>query len=122
MSPIGVRAKMEELCTAFPAGLEYKIPFDTTKFVRASIHDVVETLFIAVALVFLTLFVFLQDWRATLVPAVTIPVSLIGTFLVMAALGFSINMLTLFGLVLAIGIVVDDCDRRRRRKRVTPYR
>ena len=103
-----VRAKMEELSAAFPTGLEYTIPFDTTKFVRASIHDVVETLFIAVALVFVTLFVFLQDWRATLIPAVTIPVSLIGTFLVMAALGFSINMLTLFGLVLAIGIVVDD--------------
>ncbi len=103
-----VRAKMEELSAAFPAGIEYAIPFDATKFVRASIHDVVETLFIAVALVFVTLFVFLQDWRATLIPAVTIPVSLIGTFLVMAALGFSINMLTLFGLVLAIGIVVDD--------------
>jgi len=103
-----VRAKMEELSAAFPAGLEYAIPFDTTKFVRTSIREVIETLIIAVVLVFITLYVFLQDWRATLIPAVTIPVSLIGTFLVMAALGFSINMITLFGLVLAIGIVVDD--------------
>lgn len=105
-----VRAKMEELSQsdAFREGLEYIIPYDTTLFVRASIQEVVKTLFIAVGLVFLTLFIFLQDWRATIIPAATIPVSLIGTFLVMAALGYSINMITLFGLVLAIGIVVDD--------------
>jgi HAE1 family hydrophobic/amphiphilic exporter-1 len=92
----------------FPEGLSWSIPFDTTLAVEASIEEVYETLFIAIALVFLTIFVFLQDWRATLIPAVTIPVSLIGTFAVMSMLGFSINMLTLFGLVLAIGIVVDD--------------
>ncbi len=103
-----IREKMAELSEVFPEGLDYIIPFDTTLFVRASIADVVNTLFIAFVLVFVTLLVFLQDWRATLIPAVTIPVSLIGTFLVMSMLGFSINMLTLFGLVLAIGIVVDD--------------
>jgi HAE1 family hydrophobic/amphiphilic exporter-1 len=103
-----VRATMSRLSVTFPEGLEWGIPFDTTKAVEASIAEVYETLFIAIALVFLTIFVFLQDWRATLIPAVTIPVSLVGTFAVMAMLGFSINMLTLFGLVLAIGIVVDD--------------
>jgi HAE1 family hydrophobic/amphiphilic exporter-1 len=103
-----VRETMERMSVRFPEGLEYDVPFDTTKAVEASIAEVYETLFIAIALVFVTIFVFLQDWRATLIPAVTIPVSLIGTFAVMALLGFSINMLTLFGLVLAIGIVVDD--------------
>jgi HAE1 family hydrophobic/amphiphilic exporter-1 len=88
--------------------LAYKIPYDTTIFVDQSIKEVFVTLFQAAALVFLVLFVFLQDWRATVVPAVTIPVSLIGTLAVMLAMGFSLNMLTLFGLVLAIGIVVDD--------------
>ncbi len=102
------RAKMAELARAFPEGLTYHIPLDTTTFVRASIREVVVTLFQAVALVFLVIFVFLQDWRSTLIPAVTIPVSLVGTFAVMAGLGFSINMFSLFGLVLAIGIVVDD--------------
>ncbi|MDJ0611579.1 MAG: multidrug efflux RND transporter permease subunit [Kiloniellales bacterium] len=103
-----VRATMEELSALFPAGLEYTIPYDTTLFVEASIDEVFVTLFQAAALVFLVLFIFLQDWRATLVPAVAIPVSLIGTLAVMGALGFSLNMLTLFGLVLAIGVVVDD--------------
>ena len=103
-----IRAKMDELAAAFPDGVEYTIALDTTDFVDESIREVVETLLIAVTLVFVTIYVFLQDWRATLVPAVTIPVSLIGTFVVMAALGFSINTITLFGLVLAIGIVVDD--------------
>ncbi len=103
-----VRARLAEMRERFPEGLEATIPFDTTKAVEASIAEVYETLFIAIALVFLTIFVFLQDWRATLIPAVTIPVSLVGTFAIMAVLGFSINMLTLFGLVLAIGIVVDD--------------
>ena len=81
---------------------------DTTLFVQASIKEVVETLLIALLLVFLAVYVFLQDWRATLVPALTIPVALIGTFAIFAVMGFSINTLTLFGLVLAIGIVVDD--------------
>ena len=103
-----VRATMDRLSSGFPEGLTQSIPFDTTKAVEASIEEVYETLIIAIILVFLTIFVFLQDWRATLIPAVTIPVSLVGTFAVMSILGFSINMLTLFGLVLAIGIVVDD--------------
>jgi HAE1 family hydrophobic/amphiphilic exporter-1 len=103
-----VSATMERLSDDFPEGLEYKIPFDTTLFVRQAIQEVYVTLFQAALLVFLVIFVFLQDWRASIVPAVTIPVSLVGTFAVMAALGFSVNLTTLFGLVLAIGIVVDD--------------
>jgi HAE1 family hydrophobic/amphiphilic exporter-1 len=103
-----VRTAMEEMSAYFPEGLEYTVPYDTTMFVDASIKQVYVTLVEAVLLVFLVLFLFLQDWRATLIPAVTIPVSLIGTLAVMLAMGFSINMLTLFGLVLAIGIVVDD--------------
>ncbi len=103
-----VRQTMEELKRAFPQGMDYAVSFDTTKFVEAGVNEVYETLFIAALLVFCVIFLFLQDWRATLIPAVTIPVSLIGTFFVMGLLGFSINMLTLFGLVLAIGIVVDD--------------
>jgi HAE1 family hydrophobic/amphiphilic exporter-1 len=103
-----VRKLMDELAVNFPQGLEYKVSYDTTLFVSASIDEVFVTLFQAGALVFIVLFIFLQDWRATLIPAVTIPVSLIATFIVMAMMGFSLNMLTLFGLVLAIGIVVDD--------------
>ena len=103
-----VREAMEEMSAFFPQGLEYSIPYDTTMFVDTAIKQVYVTLFQAVLLVFLVLFLFLQDWRATLIPAVTIPVSLIGTLSVMLILGFSLNMLTLFGLVLAIGIVVDD--------------
>jgi HAE1 family hydrophobic/amphiphilic exporter-1 len=103
-----VHALMEELSVNFPQGLEYKIPYDTTLFVSASIDEVFITLYQAGALVFIVLFVFLQDWRATIIPAITIPVSLIATFIIMAMMGFSLNMLTLFGLVLAIGIVVDD--------------
>ena len=103
-----VRAAMQEMSAFFPEGLEYSIPYDTTMFVDASIKQVYQTLVEAALLVFLVLFLFLQDWRATLIPAVTIPVSLIGTLAVMLAMGFSLNMLTLFGLVLAIGIVVDD--------------
>ncbi len=103
-----IRATMEELSGLFPEDVEYTIPYDTTLFVDASIKEVVITLFQAGGLVFLILFIFLQDWRSTLVPAVAIPVSLIGTFAVMGGLGFSLNMLTLFGLVLAIGVVVDD--------------
>lgn len=100
--------KLKELSADFPEGVEYRIAYDATKFIRASISEVKETLFVAVAVVFLVILIFLQDWRATLIPALAIPVSIIGTFAVMSALGFSINTLTLFGLVLAIGIVVDN--------------
>jgi len=103
-----IEAKMEMLKKSFPPGLKYDIPFDTTLFVEASIEEVYETLFIAVVLVVAVIFIFLQDWRATIVPCAAIPVALIGTFAMMAFAGFSINMLTLFGIVLAIGIVVDD--------------
>ena len=103
-----VRNKMEELKKAFPEGMEYSVPFDTTKFVSQAIHEVYQTLFEAGVLVLLVIMIFLQDWRAVMVPATTIPVTIIGTFTALAALGFSINMVTLFGLILAIGIVVDD--------------
>ena len=104
----GVKAKIDELSQKFPEGMKATIPFDTTTFVKSSIDEVIETLFISVILVFFTILLFLEDWRATLIPTVAIPVSLIGTFAVMAVLGVSINTLSLFGLVLAIGIVVDD--------------
>jgi HAE1 family hydrophobic/amphiphilic exporter-1 len=104
----GVVAAMEELADGFPQGLEWSVPYDTTEYINASIAEVVETLIVAVILVILTVFIFLQDFRTTLIPAITIPVSLIGTFGAMLALGFSVNNLSLFGLVLAIGIVVDD--------------
>jgi hydrophobe/amphiphile efflux-1 (HAE1) family protein len=103
-----VRSTMEQLRRDFPSGLEYRIPFDTTRFVAASVREVYVTLMQAVILVVLVIFLFLQDWRATLIPCAAIPVSLVGTFAIMSAMGFSINMLTLFGIVLAIGIVVDD--------------
>jgi HAE1 family hydrophobic/amphiphilic exporter-1 len=103
-----VDAKMQELSRNFPQGLAYSVPFDTTKFVRASIHEVWMTLIEAGILVLVVILVFLQDWRATLVPATTVPVTIIGAFAAMAALGFTINISTLFGIVLAIGIVVDD--------------
>ncbi len=99
---------MERLKHDFPQGLEYKAIYEISRFIEASIHEVIKTLFEAFVLVFIVVFIFLQDWRATLIPAITIPVSLIGTFAAMAGLGFSINMVTLFGMVLAIGIVVDD--------------
>ncbi len=103
-----VQDKMAELAGTFPQGMLYNIPFDTTLFVDAAIKEVIFTLFLVAFLVLLTIFIFLQDWRASLIPAVTIPVSLIGTFAVMGLLGFSLNMITLFGIVLVIGIVVDD--------------
>lgn len=103
-----VRHAMENLKKSFPQGVDYKVVYETSEFVRASIKEVVITLIEAFILVFIVVFIFLQDWRATLVPATTIPVSLIGAFALMYGMGFSINMLTLFGLVLAIGIVVDD--------------
>lgn len=104
----GIHAKMQELEKNFPEGLEYGILYDTTLFVEASIDEVVETLVIALILVILVVFLFLQDWRSTLIPGIAIPVSLIGTFAMMLALGMTINTITLFALVLAIGIVVDD--------------
>ena len=104
----GVKSKLEELSATFPQDLESKVVFDNTDIVRASIEEVVSTLFAALILVVLTVYVFLQNFRATIVPAITIPVALIGTFAVLLAFGFSLNQLTLFGLVLVIGIVVDD--------------
>ena len=101
-------AKMEELKKSFPRDLVYGIQYDTTDFIQASIDEVVETLYIAVLLVILVTWVFLQDIRSTLIPTVAIPVSLIGTFAFLLAMGYSINLITLFGLILAIGIVVDD--------------
>jgi hydrophobic/amphiphilic exporter-1 (mainly G- bacteria), HAE1 family len=103
-----VRGTMDRLSKSFPKGLDYSVPFNTTVFVEESIREVYKTLFEAGVLVLVVILVFLQDWRATLVPATTVPVTIIGAFAAMAALGFSVNMLTLFGLVLAIGIVVDD--------------
>ncbi len=103
-----VRAELARLSKKFPRGAYYDIAFDSTTFVNESINEVVITLFIAIVLVILVIFAFLQDWRTTLIPAITIPVSLIGTFALMKALGFSINTLTLFGLTLATGLVVDD--------------
>jgi HAE1 family hydrophobic/amphiphilic exporter-1 len=103
-----VKAKMDELAKSFPAGLTYATPFDTTKFVRAAIREVYVTLIEAGILVLIVILVFLQDWRAMLVPATTVPVTIIGAFAAMAALGFSVNLATLFAIVLAIGIVVDD--------------
>ncbi len=104
----GVRGKMKELKARFPEGLDYKIVYDTTPFIRQSVHEVFATLRDAVILVALVVLLFLQDWRAMILPMIDVPVSLIGTFAVMAAMGFTLNNLTLFGLVLAIGIVVDD--------------
>ena len=104
----GVKARMEELAEAFPKGIHYAITLDTTEVVHDSINEVMKTFIEATILVVLVMFFFLQSWRAVLIPCITIPVSLIGTLAVMAALGFSINTLTLFGLVLAIAIVVDD--------------
>ena len=103
-----VKKRMEELKEKFPSGMDYVIPFDTTKFVQASINEVVHTLLEALVLVAVVVFVFLQNWRATLIPLVAVPVSLIGTFAGLWLFGFSINTLTLFAMVLAIGIVVDD--------------
>ncbi len=102
------KKRLEELKRNFPKDLDYGIQYDTTKFIKASIDEVVKTLYEAVGLVLLVTFLFLQSWRATLVPMVAVPVSLIGTFAVLLAFGYSINLITLFGLILAIGIVVDD--------------
>ncbi len=103
-----IKTKMKELSKNFQPGIDYQIHYDTTVFVDESIHEVFKTLIEAFILVFIVVLVFLQDWRATIVPMIAVPVSLIGTFAVMGLLGFSLNNLSLFGLVLAIGIVVDD--------------
>jgi hydrophobe/amphiphile efflux-1 (HAE1) family protein len=103
-----VRKRMQELKTSFPQGVSYAIPFDTTRFVDASIREVTTTIFEAALLVLAVVFLFLQTWRATLIPMIAVPVSLIGAFAGLWLVGFSINTLTLFALVLAIGIVVDD--------------
>jgi multidrug efflux pump len=103
-----VKGRLQTLSGGFPPGLEYRILYDTTPFIRQSVDEVFRTLFIAVLLVAAVVLFFLQDWRAMILPMIDVPVSLVGTFAVMALLGFSLNNLTLFGLVLAIGIVVDD--------------
>ncbi|RJG46102.1 multidrug efflux RND transporter permease subunit [Mesorhizobium sp. DCY119] len=103
-----VEARMKELAGEFPQGMAYSIPFNTTIFVSQAIHEVYKTLIEAAVLVLIVILVFLQDWRAMLVPATTVPVTIIGAFAAMAALGFSVNLSTLFAIVLAIGIVVDD--------------
>ena len=103
-----VKTKMAELAKAFPQGVTYAVPFDTTVFVNASIHEVYKTLIEAAVLVLIVILVFLQDWRAMLVPATTVPVTIIGAFAAMWALGFTVNFSTLFAIVLSIGIVVDD--------------
>jgi HAE1 family hydrophobic/amphiphilic exporter-1 len=103
-----VRERMKELSATFPASIRYDVPLDTTAAVTAGIHEIVLTLFEALGLVVIVVFIFLQGWRATIIPLMAVPVSLIGTFILFPALGFSINTLSLFGLVLAIGLVVDD--------------
>ncbi len=103
-----VRARMEQLQTYFPKGVKWTIPYDSSRFVKISISQVAETLLIAVLLVFLVIFLFLQNFRYTIIPTIVVPVALLGTFATLAALGFSINVLTMFGMVLVIGIVVDD--------------
>ena len=103
-----VKARMTELQKSFPAGYKYVVPYDSTPFVELSIHEVIKTLIEAIILVFIVMFLFLQNWRATLIPTIAVPVVLLGTFGVLALFGYSINTLTMFGLVLAIGLLVDD--------------
>ncbi|MBS4098537.1 MAG: multidrug efflux RND transporter permease subunit [Sulfuricella sp.] len=103
-----IREKLDDMSKRFPAGIGYSVPFDATRFVEVSIREVVHTFFEALLLVMLVVFVFLQSWRATLIPMLAVPVSILGSFAGMYLLGYSINTLTLFGMVLAIGIVVDD--------------
>ena len=103
-----VHARMEELKKFFPKGVNYSIPYDSSKFVSISIEKVAHTLLEAIVLVFLVMYLFLQNWRYTLIPTIVVPIALLGTFAVMQAVGFSINVLAMFGMVLVIGIVVDD--------------
>ena len=103
-----VKAFVEDAKRTFPSGISYVIPYDSTMFVSAAIKDVLITLLEAIGLVILVVFIFLQNWRATLIPLLTVPVAIVGTFALFPLLGFSINITSMFGLVLAIGIVVDD--------------
>lgn len=123
-----VRKAMEEISKNFPEGLEYEIPFDITAYISQSIHEVYKTLFEALVLVILVVFLSLQSWRASVVPLVAVPISLIGTFGIMLMLGFSLNLLTLLGLILSIGIVVDDAivvveavEKSMETERLSPY-
>ncbi len=123
-----IRATMEEISKSFPEGMTYDIPFDVTTYISESIHHVYKTLFEALFLVILVVFLSLQSWRATLIPAIAVPISLVGTFGVMLIFGFSLNMMTLLGLILAIGIVVDDAivvvenvDRIMEEEHLSPY-
>ena len=123
-----VKAAMEEISHNFPEGISYEIPFDMTTYISESLHHVYQTLFEALLLVILVVFLSLQSWRATIIPIVAVPISLIGTFGVMLVFGFSLNMLTLLGLILAIGIVVDDAivvvenvDRIMNEEHLSPY-
>ena len=123
-----VKKEMEEISKSFPEGITYDIPFDMTTYISESIHHVYRTLFEALLLVILVVFLSLQSWRATLIPAIAVPISLIGTFGIMLIFGFSLNMMTLLGLILAIGIVVDDAivvvenvDRIMREEHLSPY-
>ena len=123
-----VKATMKEISRSFPEGITYEIPFDMTTYISESIHHVYRTLFEALLLVILVVFLSLQSWRATLIPIVAVPISLIGTFGVMLIFGFSLNMMTLLGLILAIGIVVDDAivvvenvDRIMNEEHLSPY-
>ena len=123
-----VKAAMEEISHNFPEGISYEIPFDMTTYISESIHHVYQTLFEALLLVILVVFLSLQSWRATIIPIVAVPISLIGTFGVMLVFGFSLNMLTRLGLILAIGIVVDDAivvvenvDRIMNEEHLSPY-
>ncbi|MGZ5074653.1 MAG: efflux RND transporter permease subunit, partial [Usitatibacter sp.] len=123
-----VRAKMDELAKTFPEGVEYIVNFDTTRVVKASIHEVVMTLLEAAILVILVVYVFLQSWRATLIPMIAVPVSLIGAFAGLYLFGFTINTMTMFAIVLATGIVVDDAivvlenvERLMAEKKMTPF-
>src|SRR5204862_1870854 len=104
----GVKARMRELEARFPKGLRYAIVYDTTPFIRESVNEVFHTLRDSVILVSLVILLFLQDWKALLLPVIDVAVSLVGTFAILGLMGFTLNNLTLFGLVLAIGIVVDD--------------
>ena len=103
-----IRAELENLAQFFPEDMSYEISYDSTKYIDASVEEVIWTLVLTFVLVVFVCYLFLQDWRSTLVPSATIPVSLAGTFAVVLAMGYSINMFTLFGLLLAIGVVVDD--------------
>ena len=123
-----VRATMDEISRNFPEGITYNVPFDMTTYISESIHEVYSTLFEALILVIIVVYLSLQSWRATLIPVVAVPISLVGTFGVMLAFGFSLNLMTLLGLILAIGTVVDDAivvvenvERIMNEEHLSPY-